>query len=264
MFTRDETAFPMTNNDTSKALLRQLLLALVLLTRLPFPKLSEADFEDSAKAVWAYPIVGLMTGVIAALAIWIGLGMGLSPMIAAGLGLAAGMVATGAMHEDGLVDCFDGFWGGDTAQKRLNIMKDSQIGTYGVLALLIITGLRWGALGALLVVSVTPVIAAAMLSRASMPVLMAMMPHARDTGLSRSVGKPAIHPVIIGVAIATVLSLILIGWGALACVIIAGLVAGGWSLIAHQKIGGQTGDVLGAVQQLTETAVLLTLLALWS
>jgi adenosylcobinamide-GDP ribazoletransferase len=145
----------------------------------------------------------------------------------------------------------------------LEIMKDSRNGAYGVLALVLSMIIRWAALSALLQTEhwIAAIIATAMLSRAAMVAIMTGLPNARANGLSQSVGRP--KPITAWLAIGT---------AALGCVIALGLTAGTllivaavitslWAGIAHQKIGGQTGDILGATQQLTEIALLITLAA---
>ncbi|ABG31442.1 cobalamin 5'-phosphate synthase [Roseobacter denitrificans OCh 114] len=237
---------------------REIGVAFCLLSRLPMPALPAAAFERSARSVWAYPLVGATLGLIAggvgAAALWAGLPVG----IAAGLTLAALMLSTGAMHEDGLADTADGFWGGFDRDRRLEIMKDSQIGTYGTLSLIVTSGLRWAALAVLLPAGIAPVIVAACLSRAAMPVIMRHVPHARGDGLSHSVGRPAMPHVFAGLCIAVLLGAVLSGPVVLVALALgAGLVFGAIKLTQH-KIGGHTGDVLGATQVITELLVLLT------
>ncbi|SDO42677.1 cobalamin-5'-phosphate synthase [Lutimaribacter pacificus] len=237
--------------------------ALGLLTRLPVP-VSDAAAARGARAAWAYPVAGLAVALSGGAVGWIALALGLAPMLAAGLALAAMTAATGALHEDGLADCADGFWGGWDRARRLEIMKDSRIGTYGVLALVLGTGLRWGALGALFAAGHVwaPLIAAAMLSRAAMPALMAALPHARDSGLSRHVGRPDGTTVAAGAGLALVASALVLGFGAaLGATVVALLAASCVAALARARIGGQTGDVLGAAQQVCEIAVLLALSA---
>ncbi len=247
--------------DNLPAPVTQMLLALTLLTRLPLPHLPAAAFGQSARAAWAYPIAGVVVGLPAGL---LGAGLyaaGLPAPVAAGAVLATQMVMTCALHEDGLADVADGFWGGQDAQHRLDIMKDSQIGSYGTLALIIVTGMRWAALTALIPFGVAPVIAAAALSRGLMPLVMSALPHARASGLSHSVGRPdgrvSLAALMSGLIVAGVLS----GAPAVAAFILALGVTGAVSLIARSKIGGQTGDVLGTVQQLGELTILVTLAA---
>lgn len=244
--------------------LTEILLALVLLTRLPLPRLSDASFAGGARAVWAYPLAGALVGGIAASVGVVLMALGLPNMIAAGGVIAALALLTGAMHEDGLADTADGFWGGHTPARRLEIMKDSQIGSYGVLALILVTGLRWSSYSVLLPMDVLPIVIAAMMSRAGLPLLMAQLPHARTTGLSRSVGTPVLSHALLALLIATGLGSALIGTVAIAALVSALVVAGLVGAVARSKIGGQTGDVLGAAQQLGELAVLLGLLILWT
>ena len=250
----------MQKNDVAAALYTQLLLAAILLTRLPLPRLAKQHFSHGNKAVWAYPLVGLLVGTLAALAGTTALGLGLPPVAAAGLALAVLMLSTGAMHEDGLADLFDGFWGGQTPARRLEIMRDSQIGSYGVLALLLVTGLRWSALAALLPTGLAPLIAAATLSRAMMPLLMLTLPHARRDGLSHSVGQPGAGAVALALLIGVLMAMLCTGWVGFLASLAAILTTAAIGILAHRRIGGQTGDVLGAAQQLSETAILLILL----
>ncbi|MEP2640540.1 adenosylcobinamide-GDP ribazoletransferase [Roseobacter sp.] len=238
-----------------------ILLALTLLSRLPMPHLPTAAFENGSRAVWAYPIAGAIIGCIVAAIGAAAMGLGVPSGFAAGVMLGAGMVITGAMHEDGLADTADGFWGGFTVQRRLEIMKDSHIGTYGVLALLVVSGLRWMAYAALLPSGVVPVIAAAALSRAGMPCLMAGLPHARTDGLSHSVGRPGAVPVAIGFALAASLAGLCVGGVALPAVVAVVVVSALMGALAVRKITGQTGDVLGATQQLCELTVLAVLIS---
>ena len=242
--------------------LRQLWLAAVLLTRLPLPHLPSEAFAQGPRAVWAYPVIGAAVGACGALVGSIALALGLSVGIAALLALALMTVLTGAMHEDGLADVFDGFWGGTTPQRRLEIMRDSQIGTYGVLALILVCALRISAFTVLLQGAPAALVAAAALSRGMMPALMYLMPHARKDGLSHSVGRPGMDTTLIGVGAAALFAIVCLGWGALLALLISGALVAGCAIVAKRKIGGQTGDVLGATQQLTETAILLTCVAL--
>ncbi|KAE9627848.1 adenosylcobinamide-GDP ribazoletransferase [Parasedimentitalea maritima] len=244
-------------------IIRDIALALVLLTRLPLPKLPEPWFQRQAQAAWAFPLAGLAITLpacaTAALALW----LGLPAPAAAGLLLVIQIVLTGAMHEDGLADTADGFWGGFTLERRLEIMKDSQIGTYGVLALIMTVGLRWLALSALLpMAGVWPILALSLLSRATMPVLMVTLSNARKTGLSQSVGRPEAFPCVIGISLATFLSVLMIGSITIAIFAMLSATTVGLAFLAYRKIGGQTGDVLGTSQQLAELSGLLLLLVL--
>ncbi len=205
--------------------------------------------------------VGLLAGIAALVGAWFGLPLALVALVALGVQIAL----TGAMHEDGLADTADGFWGGWTRARRLEIMKDSHIGTYGVLALILSLGARWAALWMLFHVgagwALAALISAGALSRAALPALMLALPHARSTGLSHDVGRPGWPVVGLGAALAVVAALILLGWSAFGAVFwaLVAILAVGW--IAQAKVRGQTGDILGAAQQVTEIAVLLSILA---
>jgi len=242
-------------------IIRDIALALVLLTRLPLPALPKPWFQHQAQAAWAFGLTGLAIALpacgVATLALW----LGLPTTIAAGFLLATQVLLTGAMHEDGLADTADGFWGGFTRERRLEIMKDSQIGTYGVLVLILSVGLRWLALSTLITqAGVWPVLALAVLSRAAMPALMVTLPNARKAGLSHSVGRAGAAACTIGLLLAVLISLLLIGPATVTIVASMILATSGLGLLARAKIGGQTGDVLGAGQQITELTGLLVLL----
>ena len=244
-------------------IIRDIALALVLLTRLPLPRLPKPWFLHQAQAAWAFPLAGLAITLPAcagaALALWVGL----PTNIAAGLLIALQIVLTGAMHEDGLADTVDGLWGGFTPERRLEIMKDSQIGTYGVLSLIVSIGLRWLALTAILTTGgVWTPLALAALSRAAMPVLMRALPNARSTGLSQSVGRPSTAATSVSLVIALLISVPILGPSAVPIAAAMGLTTLGIALLARAKIGGQTGDILGATQLIAELTGLLFLLAL--
>jgi adenosylcobinamide-GDP ribazoletransferase len=141
-------------------------------------------------------------------------------------------------------------------------MKDSRIGTYGVLALLLCTLLRWSAYAALLPLGFLPVLATAALSRSAMPLLMTGLPPARSAGLSKDVGRPGPVTSLAGVGLAAAIAALCLGWVVLpatALMLLATLVCG---LCAKVKIGGQTGDTLGATQQIAEIAILAALVVL--
>ena len=242
--------------------LRQLWLGAVLLTRLPLPTLPPEAFTQGARAVWSYPVVGAGIGAAGAVTGLCALWLALPPFGAAALALVVMMLLTGAMHEDGLADVFDGFWGGFAPARRLEIMRDSQIGTYGVLALVVVFALRLSAVALLLEYAPLALIAAAALSRSGMPVLMATLPHARADGLSHSVGAPTVQATLLACAIGGCFAVICLGAAAIPASLVTVGVCTGIRMLAKAKIGGQTGDVLGAAQQLSEAAILLTCVSL--
>ncbi len=255
----------MTRPDDTSALiaLSDLPAAVGLLSRLPVRVNTDRATARGAKAAWAYPLAGaliaMLAGCVAQIALWLGLPVAL----VAGLTLGTLVITTGALHEDGLSDSADGLWGGWDTARRLEIMKDSRIGAYGVIALVLGLGLRWQALTVLLDTAPwATLLVAAVISRASMVPMMAALPNARATGLSQSVGRPAVQTALLACLIAAVISLILLGFSALIVIAVTALITLGCAWIAKAKIGGQTGDILGATQQLTEIAVLLTLTVL--
>ena len=235
---------------------RDILIAAILLTRLPLPRQAPEAFDNQSRVAWAFPLVGLGLALVGALIYGFAGWIGLPVAAAAGLTLAWMIIATGAMHEDGLADTFDGLWGAFTPERRLEIMKDSQIGTYGVLALILVTGLRWIAL---IAAGPLALIAAATASRGLMPAVMAHVPHARDTGLSHSVGRPSETTAYVALAISVLVVIACAGLGGVLGFVIAAALVWGLSLLAQQRIGGQTGDILGASQQIAECAILLVL-----
>ena len=251
----------MAENDTALMRARDIALALSLLSRLP---VRCGSYARGARAAWAYPLAGLVVGGLAALGGLVALWCGLPSPLAALIALALGIVTTGAMHEDGLADSADGLWGGWTRARRLEIMRDSHIGSYGVIALCLSLAARGGVLWLLFAQSpaagVTGVLVAATLSRAAMAGVMAALPHARADGLSHSQGRAPMATVLLGLGLSIGVALILAGSAGLWAVLWAGLVTVAVAALAQAKIGGQTGDILGATQQMVEIAVLVSLL----
>ncbi|MGH1329844.1 MAG: adenosylcobinamide-GDP ribazoletransferase [Paracoccaceae bacterium] len=247
-------------NENTPALFdpRDISRALGLLSRLPV----RPDGLRGAQSVWAFPIVGLIIALIVGFGAALGLALGLAPALAAGLALGLQIMITGAMHEDGLADTFDGLWGGWEAERRLEIMKDSRIGAYGVIALNLSLILRWAALWALFSQGAVfaPLVAAAMLSRAPMVVLMAVMASARSKGLAASQGRPTRQAALLACGIGLFGGLLCAGLGAgIVAAALCALAAAGLGAIAQAKIGGQTGDILGASQQICEIVALSVL-----
>ncbi|SMY09886.1 adenosylcobinamide-GDP ribazoletransferase [Flavimaricola marinus] len=237
--------------------------ALGLLSRLPIPVDSDRATKRGARAAWAWPLAGFVLGAMAAIVGALSLWFGLAPTLAAGLALATQVILTGAMHEDGLADCADGFWGGWIPERRLEIMKDSRIGAYGVIVLVLTLILRWHALALLFEVDAlwAPLIAVAGLSRAPMVAMMALLPNARSGGLSRAVGRPSPIAAILAGVISVLVGLLLLGSVAILLALTNCAIVLGWAALCRRKIGGQTGDTLGALQQLSEIGALLVLAA---
>ena len=239
--------------------------ALGFLTRAPrLPRLATAGADeavvDLARAMRAFPVVGALLGLASALVYVLAYAVGLPPLAAALLALASGAFATGALHEDGLADLADGLAGGNTAQERLAIMADSRIGAAGTLALVFGIVLKAAALSAL----ATPgVVAAALVaagagSRAIFPAILRRLEPARPDGLSAAIGVPGPDVNATAIAIGGTVVAVCLGLApgfaaALGCALLVFAIAG----IARKKIGGHTGDVLGAAQQMAEIVILL-------
>ncbi|MEO0860104.1 MAG: adenosylcobinamide-GDP ribazoletransferase [Pseudomonadota bacterium] len=233
----------------------------MLLTRLPIRGTPTAV---AAQAAWAWPVAGVAVAGLASVVGVVLITLGLLPGLAAALTLLLLVMLTGAMHEDGLADFADGAWGGFTQERRLEIMRDSRIGTYGVIALVLSLLIRWlllteaAAQGTLLVAA----IAAAMGSRAAMPVMMRWLPNARADGMSRSAGVPSRQGMLAGLALASIPILLFGPSLAVPAIVIAAVLFATLGRVARAKLGGQTGDVLGATQQVVEMGLLIGLVAL--
>lgn len=251
----------MDNSDTRIFCVDDIWMAFGLLTRLPLPERQWNDTRDASMAAWAYPVVGLILALIAGGTGFVLLALGVPTGVAAAFILGLFTVLTGAMHEDGLADAADGLWGGHVVAQRLAIMKDSHIGAYGVLALVTSFALRWSALTALISAGWlwAPLMAIAPLSRAAMAWVMYALPNARADGLSHMTGRPGRTGTLMAAGIAALCGFAGIGPAALGTLMVAAITAAMCMAIARAKIGGQTGDILGATQQMTEIALLTSL-----
>jgi adenosylcobinamide-GDP ribazoletransferase len=206
-------------------------VALLFCTRLPIPNAAPVTGADIARAGWALPVAGAIVGLIAAGVYWLAGLAGLPSLPAAGLTVAATLIVTGCLHEDGLADVADAF-GGHTRERRLEIMRDSRVGTYGACALSMSILLRTAVL--------------------------ASVPPARVDGLAVGVGRPL--PMSIAAAVLLGVIALFVALGPAAGFFAIVLLAAALALLAWlciRQFGGQTGDVLGAVEQLGEIAILL-------
>lgn len=247
------------------ALLADLLAAMQLLTRLPVGWIgARGERPALTRIVWAYPVVGVIVGVIGGGVYWLADGLGCPSALAAIWSLAALVLATGALHEDGLADTADGFGGGATRERKLEIMRDSRTGSYGVIALLLSLGLRAGAIALLATpaeVTVSLVVAGA-LGRAVPVALLMVLPPARADGLAAQSGEPDRAAATTALGLGAVAAIVLLPTGpALLAILAAGLACAAIAWLAQRQIGGQTGDVLGAGEQLAECLVLTALVA---
>jgi adenosylcobinamide-GDP ribazoletransferase len=256
----------MASKGWMRSLAADVRVSILFCTRLPIPNLAAIDSHNVARASWAFPVAGALVGGAGALVYVVALGGHLPPMVAAVLALATTLVITGCLHEDGLADAVDGFGGGRHRERKLEIMRDSLLGTYGVCALVMSLILRWSAISTLASpLPVTSALVAAHVSgRAALPALMYFVPPARADGLSAQAGQPPGRSV----AVAVLLGILTLGvsLGPAATMIGLVLAASAWSFMAWlsmRQIGGQTGDVLGALEQIIEIIILLTTAAMW-
>ena len=237
--------------------------AVGLLTRLPVLPRAGGNAEGGlAGAVGYFPLVGLLVAAVG-VGTWAILEPVLGPLVAALASVLATVVVTGALHEDGLADVADGFWGGSAPDRRLEIMRDSRIGTFGVLA---VTGdvlLRAALLAPLDLAGVVRVLVAGhVIGRAAPLVLAAWLPPARAEGLGARIGKPRRGSVVLAtVTVVTAAVAAAGGWGAVPLVA-AGIAVAAVGWIARRRIGGHTGDVLGAGVLVANLAVAAAVAAL--
>ncbi len=245
-------------------LIRDAGICLTFFTRLPLPYF-DLEGRGLAQAIWAAPVAGwavaLIGGLIYGIASWCGLAAG----PAAALTLAATIVATGCLHEDGLSDTADGFGGGRTRERALEIMRDSRIGAFGACALGLSILLRWTALSELAGSNAVLValIAAHGASRALLPAFMRSTPPARSDGLSSGAGS--VEAFIASTALALgLVSLLALGFsGTIVATCLLAVAYLAFREMCLRTIGGQTGDAVGALQQTAEILVLLTASAIF-
>ena len=239
--------------------------AMLFLTRVPLRAARpEGDAPSLGRAVRAFPIVGALIGLFAGIVYAIAAGIGLPDIVAAVLAVGAGALITGALHEDGLADMADGFGGGSTRERKLAIMRDSRIGAYGVITLVVVLAAKVGAIADLEEIGlvIASMVAAAGVSRAAMPAVMLWLDPARDDGLAADAGRPRRRPMCgPGSRLAAVLAVGLLTWSGLVAFLIAGIGTAAVAWLAERQVGGHTGDVLGGVQQFSEVLFLLTLAA---
>ncbi len=244
--------------------------SVAFLSRLPVPaRFFEGHDGSVARACRAFPAAGALIALPSALLVWLIGGNPAAFLLAPFLALALGALLTGGLHEDGLADSADGLFGGHDKEHALTIMKDSRIGSFGVIALIASFGIRAAALSALLsthggTLTALALISAAAISRALMVWHWAHLPPARVNGTAVAMGQPQSSAVRVAVLSALGFSLLLIVAGASAGSVIAmfaGATVAAFLFIRYVqgKIGGHTGDTIGATQQITEMACLATL-----
>ncbi|MEL7048146.1 MAG: adenosylcobinamide-GDP ribazoletransferase [Pseudomonadota bacterium] len=245
-------------------------LAVTLLTRCPWPRFEIITTASLTGAVWAYPIIGAGVGTIGASVGVLAMTAGLGPWISALLTVAAIILVTGGLHEDGLADFCDGVGGGQTRDAKLQIMRDSRLGTYGVLAIIFAVFLHTAAVSALMehqtaMAAAASLVAAVAISRAMVLVPMWLLCSVRNDGQTAVFETPGRVTTVCTILIA-------VGVGALAwppaillaCLMSAGAAALVVTAIASTYLGGYSGDGLGATIALSHVAILLMAVSLTS
>jgi adenosylcobinamide-GDP ribazoletransferase len=219
---------------------------------------------DSARCVWAYPVVGAAVGGIGAGVYGACAATGLPPPLSALWTLAALTWVTGALHEDGLADTADGFGGGGSRERKLEIMRDSRIGTYGALALVLAIALRGASLASLARPGpvAAALVAAGALGRGGILVLLLVLRPARPDGLGATLREHRPERLAAGLALAAAAAFALLPARAALDAVSVSLVASlGLAALARRQVGGYSGDVLGAGASVVECAVLSVLAA---
>ncbi|WPP04495.1 adenosylcobinamide-GDP ribazoletransferase [Methylocella tundrae] len=249
----------------SSSLLIDLLICLRFLTRIPFPALAAETAPQSlsgfSRALRMVPAAGALLGALSAGALVSASALGLPPLLAAPLAIAVLAALSGAMHEDGLADCADGFGGGATRERKLEIMADSRIGAFGAVALALALYIRIAAVASIaahsLALAVTALIGAAAVSRAAALIPLAVLPPARTKGAGFSAGRPQSSALAVAAALAALFAgapLIAGADPSKSALAFAACAGAGFAFsdLARRQIGGQTGDVAGATQQISE------------
>jgi adenosylcobinamide-GDP ribazoletransferase len=233
-------------------------------TRLPMVEF-DARGRKLGDAIWAAPLAGLLIAIIGAFVLTVASAFGVPRWPAAALALAATLLATGCLHEDGLADVADGFGGGKTRERKLEIMHDSRLGTYGATALIMSLLVRWSALAAIgpSVDLLCALIAAHVGSRAVFAQLMRATPLAAQSGLAATVGPVSLDTARLALALGAMGLLFLGVWGAIWAAIFTAIALLAFRTLCLRQIGGLNGDTLGAAQQLAEITILVSASAIF-
>ncbi len=236
--------------------LADLAAAFTLLTRLPVRRLNLTLSPDAfARGVWAYPVAGALVGALGGVVATAAEGVHMPAGFAAVAAVGAMVLLTGGLHEDGVADTADGL-GGGTRERRLAIMRDSRIGSFGATALILAMSARLAAISALSD-PIAGLAAAAILGRAAMLVPMLLLPPARGDGMAASLGRINAVPALSGMAIgaAAAFTLLPVRTAILSIAVAAGG-AGAMAWLARRRLSGVTGDILGATCVAVECLVL--------
>ncbi|WP_321384292.1 adenosylcobinamide-GDP ribazoletransferase [Rhizobium sp.] len=256
--------------NSVSALITDLARSLGFLSRFPVAgRFFEGHSGEMSRTPRAFPLAGVVIAAPAGLFLTLLLGFGAGATLAAFAAVTLQILLSGGLHEDGLADCADGLGGGASREKALEIMKDSRVGSYGVLALLLSVGIKVSAIASLInklepINVVLCLIGMAALSRALMVWHWHALPAARPDGVAASLGKPddqsLYTALLFGLGIATMAIVPFAGFHPLVVsVVISVASAYGFQHYVSRRLGGQTGDTIGATQQICEMMALATL-----
>lgn len=239
---------------------RLLKTALVFFTRVPL-MLPDYDEADLARSTRYFPLVGLLVGAFGALVFW--LGDFLLPLeLAVLLSMVATLLLTGAFHEDGLSDAVDGLGGGWEKEQVLTIMTDSRVGSYGAIAIVLALLIKFQALSHLSAAMIPlALVAGHALSRFCATLVIAIQSYVKPEGKAKPLATQITPGELLVAAVFGLLPLVLLDIRLLSALVPVTLVWFWFSAKIRSRIGGYTGDCLGAMQQLTEVAFYLGLLA---
>jgi adenosylcobinamide-GDP ribazoletransferase len=243
--------------------LRAAVAALAFLTRVPVGRRLALDGDDVARAGFAFPLVGAGLGAVVG-GIAAGLASPLSPPVAAALALAAGTLLTGALHLDALADTADAL-GARSRERALEVMRDHAVGAYGAVAIALDLLVKAAAIAALARAGhvVAFAIAAGALSRAVPVPLAAVLPYARPgEGLARSLTGSAVGRAAAASALSILIAVLAVGLDGLVLAGCAAVLAVSLGVAFARRLGGVTGDTLGASVELTGLAMLVVATAL--
>lgn len=233
-------------------------VAFSFLTRLPLARSNDSAADVSRSVVW-FPFVGAVVGAVVG-GVYVGLGLVTEPLVAAAVAVTVGVLVTGGFHEDGLGDVADGFGGGWDRRQRLEIMNDSRLGTYGVLAIACSLLIRVAALSALSGGdAVVVVVGAHLLARNWAMVALGFSAAARSQGLGALSARPgARRTTALAAAGWLVVAVVALGpWRGAIMALVGSLATLATVGLARRKIGGVTGDVAGAIEQVAEGSALV-------
>jgi adenosylcobinamide-GDP ribazoletransferase len=244
--------------DPNRFSIKSFFKAVALITRIPVPDKTFEGNQSNLSIDWAYPLIGLLLALPVYFFGLLLLSFSFDSGLVAGATIILLIMSTGAMHEDGLADTVDGFWGGWNKENRLKIMKDSHVGTYGIIALIFSILIRWYCIKLCIDQNLffVAIITSCTLSRSFMTFYMWATPCAKEIGLSANTGRPDDISTGLALLIGLITTILFLGIKGLIVLTLCFFILWYAKTISIKKINGQTGDTIGAVQQICEVCIL--------